>query len=151
MKLSKKSLYALRALRLLTENYASGRMSASKIAKQENISEKVMEQVLTALSKHGVLISERGKDGGYRLRRKPHEINLGDVIRAIDGPLAPIPCASRTAPHHDDDCPLPYDSCWIRLLMLRVRDNISDIVDKISLEEMLRFANSLEEETPEKD
>jgi Rrf2 family protein len=86
------------------------------------------------------VVSERGRDGGYRLRLPPDQITLGDIIRAVDGPLAPIPCASRTAPHEDPECPHPFEDCWLRHLMLRVRDNISAVLDRENLAEIARAA-----------
>ncbi|MBN1256765.1 MAG: Rrf2 family transcriptional regulator [Planctomycetes bacterium] len=136
MKLSKKSIYALRVLPYLAESYDKKSLSVAYLAQQEQISIKYLEQILSLLRKAGFLVSERGKNGGYSLRVPPDEITLGNIIRAIDGPLAPIPCASRTAPHHDPNCPYPYDTCWLRHLMLRVRDNISNVLDRETLSVM---------------
>ena len=136
MKLSKKGVYALRTLRHLAESYGGAPVSVAALARREDLSPKYLEQVLSTLRKRGLLISTRGKEGGYSLRLPPEKITLGDIIRATEGPLAPIPCASRTAPHADPDCPYPFKTCWLRLLMLRVRDSISDILDKESLAEM---------------
>lgn len=136
MKLSTKSIYALRVLPYLVEAYNSRPLSANELAEKEGISLKYLEQVLSTLRKSGLLISIHGKKGGYSLRKPPEEISLGDIIRSIDGPLAPIPCASRTAPYRQDECPYPYDSCWLRHLMLRVRDNISDVLDSENLAQM---------------
>ncbi len=136
MFISKKSIYAMRVLPHLARSYGKKPLSVAYLAEKENISAKYLEQILSTLRKTGFLISERGKDGGYLLRVPPDEISLGDIIRTFDGPLAPIPCASRTAPHRDNDCPYPFETCWLRRLMLRVRDNVSDVLDKESLAEM---------------
>jgi len=136
MKLSTKSIYALRVLRHFVEAYNRQPLSANELAEKEDISLKYLEQVLSTLRKSGLLVSIRGKKGGYSLRKPPELISLGDIIRSIDGPLAPIPCASRSAPYKHYDCPYPYDSCWLRKLMLRVRDNISDILDSETLAQM---------------
>lgn len=136
MKLSKRGVYALRVLRHLAEGYGGEPLSAAHLAGVEGVPAKYLEQVLSTLRKRGVLVSARGKQGGYSLRVPPGEITLGDIVRAVDGPLAPIPCASRTAPHADPDCPYPYDECWLRLLMLRVRDNISAVLDRETLAQM---------------
>jgi Rrf2 family protein len=136
MKVSKKGVYALRVLRHLAEHYGMGPLSASHLARVEGVPLKYLEQVLSTLRKAGFLVSERGKEGGYSLRVPPEEMTLGNILRAVDGPLAPIPCASRTAPHRDTDCPYPYETCWVRSLMLRVRDNISAILDQETLAEM---------------
>lgn len=136
MKLSTKSIYALRVLPHLVEAYEGKPLSANELAEKEDISLKYLEQVLSTLRKSGLLVSIHGKNGGYSLRRPPEEISLGDIIRSIDGPLAPIPCASRTAPYKQCECPYPYDTCWLRQLMLRVRDNISDVLDSENLAQM---------------
>jgi len=143
MMLSKKGTYALRVLRHLADGYGGPPVSAAHLAAMESISAKYLEQVLSMLRKSGVLVSERGKEGGYSLRKPPEQITLGDIIRAVEGPLAPIPCASRTAPHADPDCPYPFETCWLRLLMLRVRDNISAVLDQESLAQMATEARGV--------
>ena len=140
MKLSKKGIYALRALRRLVAAYKERPLSVSYLAKKEGIPAKYLEQVLSTLRKRGIVVSERGKAGGYSLRVPPEKTGLGDIVRAVDGPLAPIPCASRTAPHRGEDCPYPYETCWLRHLMLRVRDNISVVLDRETLAQMARDA-----------
>ena len=150
MHLSKKSVYALRALRLLTEAYGSRPLSVRRLAEQEDIPPKYLEQVLLSLKNKGVLVSARGKEGGYSLRLPPDRTSLGDIIRAIDGPLAPIACASRTAPHQCPDCPYPYESCWVRHLMLEVRDSIADVLDNLFLSGIARNAKDTFNEIIEK-
>jgi len=136
MRLSRKSIYALRVLPHLARAYGTQPIPMATLAEREGVPPKYLEQILVTLRKQGLLVSERGKQGGYVLRRAPEEISLGDIIRAVDGPLAPIPCASRSAPHQEPECPYPFDSCWLRLLMLRVRDNISAVLDQESLAAM---------------
>ncbi len=148
MKLSKKGQYALRVLRHLAENFGDKPLSVSHLAKIENVPYKYLEQILSTLRKQGLLVSAHGKDGGYALRRHPSKITLGDIIRAVDGPLAPIPCASRTAPHQTCDCPYPFETCWLRQVMLRVRDNISAVLDQETLEQMTLDANRIDEVAP---
>ena len=139
MRLSKKGMYALRVLPHLAEAFRNGRraLSVAELARRESVPPKYLEQILLTLRKQGILVSERGKEGGYALRNAPEQITLGDIIRAVDGRLAPIPCASRTAPADSDpDCPYPFETCWIRHLMIRVRDNISSVLDRENLAEM---------------
>ncbi len=140
MKLSRKGVYALRVLPHLARSYGGQPISVAELARIEDVPPKYLEQILTILRKQGLLVSERGKDGGYSLRKRPEEITLGDVIRALDGPLAPIPCASRTAPHNHPECPHPPETCWLRHLMLRVRDNISAVLDGENLAQMAQEA-----------
>ena len=79
--------------------------------------------------------SKTGKDGGYMLARAPEDIRVGHVIRVLDGPLAPIACASRTAYQRCDDCP-NEKKCTVRLMMLEVRNAIATILDHRTLAEM---------------
>ncbi|MBD3336473.1 MAG: Rrf2 family transcriptional regulator, partial [Candidatus Eisenbacteria bacterium] len=137
------------ALLHLAEHYGDEPISVAHLARIEKLPVKYLEQILSLLRKRGLLISTRGKDGGYALRRPPGEITLGDIVRAVDGPLAPIPCASRTAPHDDPDCPYPFDACVVRKLMLRVRDNVSAVLDQETLASMLDDSMSLRETTSE--
>lgn len=137
MKLSKKGEYALRALVALGKKYP-GMLQIQEIAQSENIPKKFLEQVLLILKNGGYLQSYRGQQGGYTLRKKPEEITLGEIVRLIEGPLAPISCASRTAPVPCTDCLYPANQCWLRSIMLDVRDAISEILDKITLKDILK-------------
>ncbi len=144
MKLSKKGVYALRVLRHLAAAYGGSPVSAATLAEKEEVPRKYLETVLATLRTRGILVSERGKEGGYSLRLPPEKISLGDIIRAVDGPLAPLPCASRTAPIEACDCPYDLETCWLRALMLRVRDNISAVLDQETLAQMAEEAGELD-------
>jgi Rrf2 family protein len=142
MKLSAKGIYALRVLSYLAANHGDRPVSLAQLARLQNLPPKYLEQIVAILKNRGLLVSVRGKNGGYSLRRPPEQITLGDVIRAVDGPLAPIPCASRTAPHDDPDCPFPVDVCWLRAIMVRVRDAVSEILDHETLAGVAKEAQS---------
>lgn len=90
-----KSRYAVKALVYLARHAVDGPVLIAAISQAEGIPRKFLEVILLELRNHGVLTSRRGKNGGYSLRLAPHEINLGDVIRALSGPLAPLPCLSK--------------------------------------------------------
>jgi Rrf2 family protein len=90
VKVSRRGLYALKALVNLAESYERGLVPARSIAAEEEIPEKFLEGILLALKNARVVASERGREGGYRLRRPPEEVLVGDVVRLIDGPLAPF-------------------------------------------------------------
>lgn len=139
MKLSKKSEYALRALVCLAAPDAPAMLSIQEIARREQTPKKFLEQVLLALNRAGIVQSVRGKTGGYSLRTGPEAISLGDVVRAVDGPIAPLPCANREAPVKCSDCPTP-EHCWLQLLMIEVGDAINTVLDRITLAEMSRRA-----------
>jgi Rrf2 family protein len=139
MKLSKKSEYALRALVCLASPESPAMLSIQEIARRERAPKKFLEQVLLALNKAGVVQSIRGKAGGYALRGEPETISLGDIVRAVDGPIAPLPCANRDTPVKCSDCP-SLQHCWLQPLMLEVGDAVNAALDRITLAEMCRRA-----------
>lgn len=139
MKLSKKGEYAVRALACLGAPEAPPMLSIQEIATQENIPKKFLEQVLLALKKAGLVQSSRGKTGGYALQGIPARISLGDIIRAVDGPLAPLPCAQTSAPVKCADC-LSLEACWLRAVMTEVGQGVSAVLDQISLADICRRA-----------
>ena len=139
MRLSRRGEYALRAMRRLAAERGSGRpIPTHRVAAEEKIPRKFLEQVLLDLRKAGFLTSVRGSEGGYVLRRAPGEILVGDIIRSVDGPLAPVGCASRTQPRVCLDCPYPPERCFLRALMLEVRDSISSVMDRTTLADLIR-------------
>ncbi|HYG88108.1 MAG TPA: Rrf2 family transcriptional regulator [Azospirillum sp.] len=131
--LSNKSKYALRAMMMLAEPaHANQYLLISDIAQRESIPRKFLEAILVDLRNEGLLSSRRGKLGGYRLARAPEEISVGDIVRVLDGPLAPIRCASRTQFVPCDDCTDTF-ACRTRAIMLQVRDAIADVLDNCTL------------------
>jgi Rrf2 family protein len=139
--LTMKAKYALRALCVLTDAGAE-RLQARQIAVAADVPEKFLEAILVELRKAGVVESKRGVQGGHTLAKPAAEIMVGDVIRTLDGPLAPIRCASVTAYKPCNDCPDP-DACALRLLMGDVRDAMSDIVDHRSLQQLTQETRRL--------
>jgi Rrf2 family protein len=107
------------------------------IAERENVPRKFLEAMLVDLRKRGLLDSRRGKYGGYRLAKPAEAISFGEIIRIVDGPLAPLPCASKSGFRPCDDC-TDANSCSVRWLMLQVRDATADILDNCSLADALR-------------
>lgn len=134
MKLSKKSEYGLRALLELTLAHGSATLQRHDIAARQHIPIEFLEQILLALKRAGLLSSRRGARGGYILIKQPKEISLGQVIRILDGPLAPIGCVSKTAYQKCGDCPYANKTqCPVQQVMSAVRDAIADILDNYSL------------------
>jgi Rrf2 family protein len=136
MKLSKKSEYGLRALIELTAEHGKALLQRHEIAKRQRIPVEFLEQILLTLKNAGLLSSRRGVGGGYALIKSPDEITLGQVIRMLDGPLAPISCVSRTAYQKCRDCPYADPaaaSCPIQHVMSNVRNAIADILDHYTL------------------
>lgn len=130
--LSKKAKYALKALLFLLKNEDRGTILIAEISDQERIPKKFLEQILLELKKQGILQSKRGKEGGYFLGKPANEIGIGQVVRIIDGPLAPIPCVSKMAYRRCDEC-IDEKTCEIRNLFLQVRDATIEILDKTTL------------------
>ena len=136
MKFSKKSEYALRALLELTAQYGRALLQRHEIAKRQHIPIEFLEQILLALKNAGLLASRRGVSGGYSLIKPPDEITLGQVIRILDGPLAPIGCVSKTAYQKCSDCPyVKKGSCPIQDVMGGVRNAIAEILDNYTLKD----------------
>jgi Rrf2 family protein len=133
--LTMKAKYALRAL--------CARLQARQIAIVADVPEKFLEAILVELRKAGIVASKRGVQGGHALARPAEQIMVGDIIRTLDGPLAPILCASVTAYRACEDCPEP-DACALRILMGDVRDAMSDVVDHRSLHQLVMDARNLQ-------
>lgn len=119
--ISKKAKYAIKALKVLTEEYGKGPVLISYISAKENIPKKFLEAILLELRNHGILQSQKGKGGGYLLRVDPGRVNLAQVLRVIDGPIAPTPCVSFNFYVKCDDCD-DEETCALRPIMERVRD-----------------------------
>jgi Rrf2 family protein len=130
--LSRKCKYALRALYCLTREYERGRVSAAAIADRERIPRKFLEAILLQARHAGLVDSRQGKNGGYYLALPPASIKIGWVIRAIDGPLAPLPCVSESAYRRCAEC-VDETRCETRFVMKQVRDAIAGVLDDVSL------------------
>jgi Rrf2 family protein len=140
MKLSKKSEYGLRALLELTLAYEKTSLQRHDIAARQHIPVEFLEQILLALKRAGLLSSRRGMKGGYQLIKRPEDITVGQVIRILDGPLAPISCVSKTAYQKCRDCPYADKAlCPVQHVMGPVRDAIAGILDNYTLND---FASS---------
>ena len=131
--MTQRSRYALRAMLFLAAQPAGGKpIPMNRIATEANVPRKFLELILADLREAGFLVSHRGKAGGYFLSRPNHLISLGEIIRVIEGPLALIPCVSRTAYRACADCK-DEATCAIRAAMARVRDETARILDGTSL------------------
>ena len=132
MKLSKRGEYGLRAMVALASQPVTGAVvQAKEIAQREQIPVKFLEQILLTLKNAGLLQSKRGVTGGYYLAKAADEIMLGQIVRILDGPLAPIRCVSQMA-YEPCGCP-DESSCGLRMVMGDVRNAIADILDNTSL------------------
>jgi len=133
MKVSHRGLYALEALIHLAEAYEGGLVAARTVAEREGIPEKFLEGILLALKNARVISSERGREGGYRLRKPPEEIFIGDVVRLIDGPLAPLGDVGEL--QHRVKTEMRHPGLFD--LFLEVRNAASAIVDRTSLADLV--------------
>jgi Rrf2 family protein len=137
MHLTKKGEYALRALINLGIAHEVGRthVSVSELTGFSKLPLKYVEQILHQLRLAGYVDTRRGKYGGYFLRKPMKDIKIGEVVRLLDGPLAPISCASQTA---YAPCSCPDEAhCGLRMLMVDVRNAIANILDRYSLAEVV--------------
>lgn len=133
--LSMKAKYAIRALMVMAKN--EKKMIQSKtISAEADVPHKFLENILLELKHQGIVDSKRGIFGGYFLTKPIKEISVGNIIRMIDGPLAPIRCASVTAYQKCYDC-VDEENCKIRKIMIDVRNAIADVLDHKSISQLL--------------
>lgn len=133
--LSSKAKYGLKAMVYLARYGADGALLIADIAEAESIPKKFLDAILLELKNRGFLSSKKGKGGGYILAKAPETIMVGDIVRVLDGPLAPVQCVSRTAYRRCDDCQ-DETQCAVRAVMGEVRDAIAAILDNTSLADM---------------
>ena len=143
MKLTSRGELALKAMLELAKVEAGTTpgLSAAEIARRCRASLKFLEQVLTQLRAGGYVVSTRGRLGGYRLARDPDDIFIGEISRLIDGPLAPAPCASVSQHRPCDWCESEAE-CDLKTVWVQVRDAIADVMDAISLGELVRNSSA---------
>ena len=134
--LSQKTRYAIRAMQYLADCYGRGPVQLAEIAETQKIPAKFLTVILSELSRFGIVDSQRGKDGGYWLAISPIDITYGDLIRIMRGSLALVPCASRYAHEKCKNC-LEEENCRTRALMLQVRDQTAEILDRIRLSDTI--------------
>ncbi len=133
--LSSKAKYGLKAMVHLARFGDDGAVLIADIAQAETIPKKFLDAILLELKNRGLLTSKKGKGGGYALARPADRIMVGDIVRILDGPLAPVPCVSRTAYRRCADCD-DENTCAIRAVMGEVRDAIAGILDTTTLASM---------------
>jgi Rrf2 family protein len=139
--LTAKGKYGLKAVVHLAALQPGESTQAIDIATSNNIPKKFLDAILGDLRNAGVVHSKKGPGGGYMLARAPSEIKVGQVVRSLDGPLAPISCASRTSYQPCQDCN-DIKTCVVRLTMTKVRDAMSDILDRLTVADMLMMTDS---------
>ena len=138
--LTKKMKYALKALLTLAdeaEKDVPEALTIEEIARRSGTPKRFLEHILLEVRNAGVIASIRGRSGGYSLIKKPSEISISELLRTIDGPIAPLPCLSRRAYQRCEDC-VDEASCRIRRIFAEVFWSYLLLIDSLTLEDMLR-------------
>lgn len=134
MKLSTKGRYGLRAMLDIALKQENGPVTSHTVAVSQGISERYLEQLLIPLKQAGLVKSIRGSQGGYTLARKPAQITVGDIIRVLEGPIAPVDCVNELYP---EECER-LNNCVTRRIWSRIRDSITEILDSYTLEDLVQ-------------
>jgi len=137
MRLSARGQYGVRAVVELAQSYPQGALALDRIARVQRIPPAYLERILAALRRAGLVVSTRGAHGGYCLARPPQEITVGQVVRALDGPIAPVACASEAGSAPCDQA----QGCPARLAWLRLRDGIAAALDATTIADLLGGAD----------
>ena len=136
MKLSTKGRYGLKAMFQLSLYHGQGPITLKQIAEEQNLSENYLEQLFSTLRKDGLLNSVRGAQGGYLLSKQPSEITVGNILRSLEGDLAPSNCVT------GDDCDREL-TCVTTTVWERIKNSIDEVVDSITLQDMIEDENKL--------
>jgi Rrf2 family protein len=138
--LTNKGKYGLKAMVHLAGQEPGALAQVQDIADRNNIPKKFLDQILSELRNAGLVFSKKGKGGGYALAQPAHKISVGQIVRVLDGPLAPIQCASVTAYRPCDDCG-DERGCAVRLMMVKARNAIAAVLDNHTLADMRSQSN----------
>lgn len=141
--LSKKTKYAIKALMVLGRNYGNEPMQIVRIADEENIPKKFLEQILLEMRNAGILYSKKGAGGGYSLNKAPEDVRLSQVMRLIDGPIALLPCVSLNFYRSCDECK-SEDVCGIRDTFVDVRNAMLQILNDTSIADLINKEKHLD-------
>lgn len=139
--LSAKAQYAIHALTFLGENFQKGYIPINQIAENRKIPPKFLEAILLEFRKAGVLGSKAGKNGGYYLIRDPKQIEMVQILRLMDGPIALLPCVSKKFYEPCRLCPYEENNCNIRRIFLEVRDATLLVIEGKSLFDLMQKGN----------
>lgn len=141
--ITQKMKYALKALLTLADEAARTAPEAltiEEIARRSGAPKRFLEHILLEIRKTGVIASARGRSGGYSLIKKPSEVSISELLRRIDGPIAPLPCLSRSAYQRCEDC-ADEATCRIRKVFAEVFWSYLVLIDSLTLEDMMRSAS----------
>ncbi len=141
--LTMKTKYALKALALLANATEGEPVLIATIAEREDIPLKFLQLILRELRQHGVLRSRKGPGGGYFLNKPAESLSLSSLIRILDGPIAPVPCLSKTAYQRCEGC-RSEESCGVRLVLRDVHEATLRVLDTTTLADLARMTRSAE-------
>jgi len=139
--MTRKSKYGLLACVNLARHHGKGPRLIESIAEEERLPRKFLEAILLELKNARILNSKKGKGGGYFLGKPPEEIAVGKIVRTLDGPLAPIPCARASSPIPCEECKDP-DTCGVRAVMRSAREALADVLDNTTLAQVVEMESS---------
>jgi Rrf2 family protein len=140
--LSKKAKYAINALVYLTKHQEEGPIAISQIAEAQNIPRKFLEAILLDLRHAGILISRKGKNGGYRLNKAPEKIHMAEVMRLFDGAIALLPCVTYMFYERCDEC-IDEETCGIREVFTEIRNETVEKLKAATLADIIKREQTL--------
>ena len=140
--ISKKTKYAINALVHLAKRKDEGPILISEIAASENIPQKFLEAILLDLKKAAILASKKGKGGGYYLLKDPDLVNMADIMRLFDGPIALLPCVTYMYYERCEEC-IDEKTCGIRDVFLEVRNKTVELLKEATLTEIINREKKL--------
>ncbi len=140
--ISKKTKYAINALVYLAKQDERQPTRISDVSKAQNIPQKFLEAILLDLKKSGILASKKGKGGGYYLLQSPEEVNLADIMRLFDGPIAFLPCVTYKYYERCEECK-NEETCGIRDVFLQVRNKTVELLKGANLAEIMHRESRL--------
>ncbi|MBU5426714.1 Rrf2 family transcriptional regulator [Tissierella pigra] len=138
MKLSTRGRYGLKSMFQLSLYYGNGPIALKQIADEQNLSENYLEQLFSTLKKEGLINSVRGAQGGYMLSKEPKEITVGQILRVLEGNMAPSDCVMGD----EHECSRE-DRCVTKQVWVRIKDSIDEVIDSITLQDMIDDENKL--------
>jgi len=140
MKLSSRGRYGVRAMFELALHYNQGSIPLRSVAGKQDINENYLEQLVASLRKAGLVKSIRGAQGGYMLAKEPGQITVGDIVRVLEGPIAPVECVN------EENCGevcQKADECVTKMVWEKLRNKINEVLDETTLEDMVKEAEKM--------
>ncbi len=139
--ISQRARYAFKAVVALARSKPGEGMQIKQLCEQEKLPRKFLEQILLTLKAAGYISSRRGRDGGYEILKAPAKIMIGPMLRAVDGPISPLPCLSRTAYRRCDDC-RDETSCELRIAFDKAYSDYLATLEHLSLADIMRQSDA---------